>query len=242
MLDMYNGSVPVTFLNTGLQWDFPNAWPPHQYIIIRALQNLPSNLTYLPLLTSYTSDLPTAFSLLPPNQAGVANTSSLPLQGFQTGGNVTTNVNAGRGWLAAGLNGTAGWRDAMELEVAQRYVDAAFCSWYSTGGAIPGLLAQLSPQDLNVTGSTPASTGVMFEKFNATDIDAAGGGGEYTVQAGFGWTNGALLWIASQFGAHLNPPTCPTLIISNSTSASKRDAGAYRWVGRRREEWELGVV
>jgi alpha,alpha-trehalase len=30
----------------------------------------------------------------------------------------------------------------------------------------------------------------MFEKFNITDTDAAGGGGEYTVQVGFGWTNG----------------------------------------------------
>lgn len=27
-------------------------------------------------------------------------------------------------------------------------------------------------------------------QFNATDPDAAGGGGEYTVQIGFGWTNG----------------------------------------------------
>ncbi|KZT57237.1 glycoside hydrolase family 37 protein, partial [Calocera cornea HHB12733] len=218
MLDMYNGSVPVTFLNTGLQWDFPNAWPPHQYIILRALQNMPSNITFLPLLTDYTPDLPTAFSLLPANQTGVSSASALPLQGFQVGGNVSTNVNAGRGWLSAGINGTAGWRDALQLEVAQRYVDAAFCSWYSTGGSIPGELAQLSAADLNVTGSTPASTGVMFEKFNATDVDAAGGGGEYTVQAGFGWTNGVLLWVVSEFRQQLKPPVCPTLIISNSTS------------------------
>jgi hypothetical protein len=88
-----------------------------------------------------------------------------------------------------------------------RYMQAAFCTWYSTGGEISGLLTQLPLSDLNATGTYTGSTGtrytcigldkslmtgtgVMFEKFNATDTDAAGGGGEYTVQIGFGWTNG----------------------------------------------------
>jgi len=53
---------------------------------------------------------------------------------------------------------------------------------FSTGGSIPGLLAQLPAEQLNVTGSTPASTGHMYEKLNLLDIDAAGFGGEYTVQ------------------------------------------------------------
>ncbi|EJU03036.1 glycoside hydrolase [Dacryopinax primogenitus] len=192
MLDMYNGSVPVTFLNTGLQWDFPNATSMYLLwvdIILRALQNLPGNLTFLPLLTDSTPELENAFALLPANQTGLSSPSLLPLQpGTNISLSTKVNVNAGQGWLALGLgtNGTSGWKDALMLEVAQRYIDAAFCSWYSTGGSIPGSLAQLSPQDLSVTGSTPQSTGVMFEKFNATDLDAAGGGGEYTVQAGLG--------------------------------------------------------
>ena len=37
----------------------------------------------------------------------------------------------------------------------------------------------------------------MFERFFNFDIDSAGSGGEYTVQAGFGWTNGVALWIAN---------------------------------------------
>jgi len=51
----------------------------------------------------------------------------------------------------------------------------------------------------------------MFEKFSALDIDSAGRGGEYTVQAGFGWTNGVALWIAHTYGSVLNAPTCPNI-------------------------------
>lgn len=66
----------------------------------------------------------------------------------------------------------------------------------------------------------------MFEKFSISDIDSAGRGGEYTVQAGFGWTNGVALYIASLYGDTLVAPVCPNLttvatIPSGSTSGSK---------------------
>ncbi|TFY75254.1 hypothetical protein EWM64_g8759 [Hericium alpestre] len=53
----------------------------------------------------------------------------------------------------------------------------------------------------------------MFEKFSNQDVDAGGSGGEYTVQAGFGWTNGVALWVASQFGDVLVAPQCPNPLI-----------------------------
>lgn len=62
-----------------------------------------------------------------------------------------------------------------------RYLSAAFCSWYSTGGSIPGVLAQLPEEELNITHGDSTSTGNMFEKFSSLSIDAAGGGGEYEV-------------------------------------------------------------
>lgn len=34
---------------------------------------------------------------------------------------------------------------------------------------------------------------IMFEKYDAVDPGKFGGGGEYVVQAGFGWTNGVAL-------------------------------------------------
>ena len=64
----------------------------------------------------------------------------------------------------------------------------------------------------------------MFEKFSISDIDSAGRGGEYTVQAGFGWTNGVVLIVASEYGNILVAPQCPDVLatvgISNSSSGS----------------------
>lgn len=39
-LDSYPGGVPNTLYETGEQWDFPNVWPPMQYILIEGLDNL----------------------------------------------------------------------------------------------------------------------------------------------------------------------------------------------------------
>lgn len=83
---------------------------------------------------------------------------------------------------------------------------------HATGGSIPNVLPQLSPQELNVTKSIGQTGNVspsrsetyihtvytlsfeerflpnvisltqMFEKFSISDVDSAGQGGEYTVQ------------------------------------------------------------
>ncbi|TFY66019.1 hypothetical protein EVG20_g5080 [Dentipellis fragilis] len=45
VLNRYNGTFPTTSLKTGLQWDAPDAWPPHQYIALQALAALPANIT-----------------------------------------------------------------------------------------------------------------------------------------------------------------------------------------------------
>ncbi|KAJ2341807.1 hypothetical protein GGF43_006084, partial [Coemansia sp. RSA 2618] len=71
-------------------------------------------------------------------------------------------------------------QNAVAARLAQSFVDSAFCAWYATGGSIPGVLEKLP----NVTDS-----GHMFEKFDSAVVGREGGGGEYTVQAGFGWTN-----------------------------------------------------
>jgi alpha,alpha-trehalase len=67
----------------------------------------------------------------------------------------------------------------------------------------------------------------MFEKFSVQDIDSAGRGGEYTVQAGFGWTNGVALWVAAQYGHQLATPACPDLL----ASAEAADNGASSAAG-----------
>jgi alpha,alpha-trehalase len=62
--------------------------------------------------------------------------------------------------------------------MANRYVSSVFCSWYATGGSIPGLLPRLPDSILNLTYSVN-DTGRMFEKVSMLDIDVAGSGGEY---------------------------------------------------------------
>ncbi|KAK9885432.1 hypothetical protein WA026_010929 [Henosepilachna vigintioctopunctata] len=42
-------------------------------------------------------------------------------------------------------------------------------------------------------------TGFMFEKYNAELVGVVGGGGEYSVQTGFGWTNGLIFELLEEF-------------------------------------------
>jgi len=147
---------------------------------------------------------------------------------------VGSDINALNGTTVNGGNATGqneGWASALQREVANRYVASVFCSWYATGGSIPGLLPRLSNATLNVTGAT-GDDGHLFEKFSALDVDSAGRGGEYAVQAGFGWTNGVLLWVASEFKDVLVRPTCPPIVTGQqngtTSSASVQGSGAVR--------------
>ncbi|KAM3422295.1 Trehalase [Cercospora zeina] len=90
----------------------------------------------------------------------------------------------------------------LAFEIAQRYLDSAFCTWRTTGGATANLpkLESVDPED--------DYDGAIFEKYNSTDITAFGGGGEYEVQLGFGWSNGVLIWVGDLFGERLVLPEC----------------------------------
>lgn len=41
-LDKYPGGVPNTLADTNEQWDYPNVWPPMQYILVEGLRTLGS--------------------------------------------------------------------------------------------------------------------------------------------------------------------------------------------------------
>ncbi|EIW74545.1 glycoside hydrolase family 37 protein [Coniophora puteana RWD-64-598 SS2] len=225
VMERYNGTVPVTFLDyTGQQWDAPNAWPPHQYIILQALQALPANLTgsALPAAPAGAS----SYALIPAGQIGFAE-SELPGQlmlGSKQNASATgpgADVSGMDGTVVNGGNATAGegWGARLQRELANRYYTSVFCSWHATGGSIPGLLDRLPDSQLNLTGSVN-NTGNMFEKFSNLNVDSSGYGGEYTVQAGFGWTNGVLLWVAATYGDVLVAPQCPPLLASEFSSSS----------------------
>eukprot|EP00026_Physarum_polycephalum_P004693 Phypoly_transcript_04716.p2 GENE.Phypoly_transcript_04716~~Phypoly_transcript_04716.p2 ORF type:complete len:277 (+),score=47.98 Phypoly_transcript_04716:1176-2006(+) len=52
-------------------------------------------------------------------------------------------------------------------------------------------------------------TGKMFEKYNVTSLGQPGGGGQYSVQWGFGWTNGVILDLFVNYGSQLKSLNCP---------------------------------
>jgi alpha,alpha-trehalase len=157
VMNRYNGTFPASFVETGLQWDMPNAWPPHQYIALEALQSLPSNLT--------TNAVPNgdSFNLMPSGQLGVTE-DQLPSQPIRGGKDVRTDISKMNGTVVNGgtaVNGE-GWAQTLQRELANRYTAAAFCSWWATGGSIPNLLPRRSDQELNLTGSLNNTGNVRF--------------------------------------------------------------------------------
>ncbi|XP_056229864.1 trehalase [Seriola aureovittata] len=110
-LQFPNG-VPTSLRESGQQWDYPNAWPPLQHVLISGLSKLPSE-------------------------------------------------------------------DAKQLafDLAQRWIKT---NW----------LAYMKYE-------------AMFEKYDVNGDGKPGGGGEYEVQLGFGWTNGVALQLLDQYGATL---------------------------------------
>ncbi|XP_030264648.1 trehalase [Sparus aurata] len=110
-LQFPNG-VPTSLTDSGQQWDYPNAWPPLQHMLISGLSKLPSE-------------------------------------------------------------------DAKQLalDLAQRWIRT---NWLAYG-----------------------KYEAMFEKYDVNGDGKPGGGGEYEVQLGFGWTNGVALQLLDQYGATL---------------------------------------
>nr|XP_006821583.1 PREDICTED: trehalase-like [Saccoglossus kowalevskii] len=104
----YNCGVPTSMRESGQQWDFPNAWPPLQEMLI----------------------------------TGLADSS---------------------------LDGAH--------DLAQRLANNwVYCNWKSW-----------------------SDTGHMFEKYDVIK-GTPGGGGEYDVQLGFGWTNGVVIQMLKRYG------------------------------------------
>lgn len=121
------------------------------------------------------------------------------------------------------------WTQDLALRLAQRYTDSLYCTWRSTGGAVEGV-----PQLLGAEGN-----GTIFEKYSDEAINARGGGGEYTVVEGFGWSNGVLIWAVDQFGQKLTTPDCGN-ITAAAPPASKRKRSAME-IHKRDAAWIKGT-
>jgi alpha,alpha-trehalase len=70
----------------------------------------------------------------------------------------------------------------MAYHIAHQWISTVYCAWISSGH--------------------------LFEKYNVTKRGYNGGGGEYEIQTGFGWTNGAVLMILKKYGKLIEPMKC----------------------------------
>ena len=125
----FPGGFPTSLSPSGQQWDFPNAWPPLQHMLI----------------------------------ASFAQSSNKELR-------------------------------QEALKFAQKWITTNYKAWRSTGH--------------------------MFEKFNVSVQGAPGGGGEYVIQVGFGWTNGVVLDILQRYPEKLKSGEEPT---TQGTANSRGD-------------------
>jgi alpha,alpha-trehalase len=123
------------------------------------------------------------------------------------------------------------WTQELALDLAQRYLDSTYCTWRVTGGSIPQEGVQQLP---NSEGN-----GTIFEKYADASTNAAGGGGEYTVVEGFGWSNGVLIWAVDTFGQSLKTPECGNItaaMIGGGGTKRKRDQSAVE-LSKRDAAW-----
>lgn len=102
---------------------------------------------------------------------------------LKSGGVVTSLKNTGQQWDAPN-----GWAplEYITVEGLRRYG----CDSLARAIGLRWI-------DLNVR--VYKHTGKLMEKYNVEDPGLAGGGGEYTLQDGFGWTNGVLMKLIQQY-------------------------------------------
>jgi len=74
------------------------------------------------------------------------------------------------------------------------------------------LARELAGKYLRNVAKSFANTGAIFEKYNCEEEGKPGGGGEYDVQEGFGWTNGVALSLLAKYPTLASSSTMVTSI------------------------------
>ena len=99
---------------------------------------------------------------------------------LKSGGMVTTTIESGQQWDAPN-----GWAPLQWMAVVglKNY-------------GYNELANVITKRWLSLIDTVFKKTGKLLEKYNVVDLDKEGGGGEYPVQDGFGWTNGVYVALA----------------------------------------------
>lgn len=139
---MYPGGIPTTKEHTGEQWDYPNAWPPLQHIMIIGLNN-------------------------------------------------TGDESAQR----------------LAFEISEKWVRSNYKAYNDTIAMYEKVVCEHPSQSCVYL--------TLVFQYDATVPGGHGGGGEYELQLGFGWTNGVVMDLLNKYGHILQledvplPPPAP---------------------------------
>ena len=144
---------------------------------------------------------PLFVSLASKSQAtGVANITAREL--LKAGGIVTTTVNTGQQW-----DSPNGWAPLQWIAVSglrgygqTPLAEAIACRWMAN------------------VNDVYRQSGKLVEKYDVVTTGRSGGGGEYPLQDGFGWTNGVMRKLMAQYPADAvftTPARCPGGSISS---------------------------
>jgi alpha,alpha-trehalase len=128
-----------------------------------------------------------------PQAAAVAATVSHEL--LKAGGIVTTPLVSGQQWDAPN-----GWPPVQ-------WIGVSGLRHYS----LSGLADSVACRWMVGVNRVYAETGKLVEKYDVVSTARAGGGGEYPLQDGFGWTNGImrkLMALYPKFSANATPESC----------------------------------
>lgn len=142
----------------------------------------------------------------PPQQyiliQGLLNTQS------PTGGNDTNGIPDFT--MDAAAHSDYDWTQKLALNLTQTYMDHVYCTWRATGGVLEAMNQTKAVSDKDHDGVPNQDfDGKIYEKYSETSLEFFGGGGEYDIEKGFGWTNGVFIWAADEFkGLELGDHRC----------------------------------
>jgi alpha,alpha-trehalase len=127
---------------------------------------------------------------------------------LKAGGVITTNVDTGEQW-----DSPNGWAPLQWIAVSglREYGHAA-------------LAAAIACRWIANVNDVYAQSGKLVEKYDVVTIGRTGGGGEYPLQDGFGWSNGVMRKLIELYpgdAARKKPEGCP----APDTSVAARPPG-----------------
>ena len=105
---------------------------------------------------------------------------------LKPGGLVTTPINTGQQWDAPN-----GWAPLQWIAIAGLRRTAQ-----------EPLAATIACRWMVTVNTVFHETGKLVEKYDVVDLDRRGGGGEYPLQDGFGWTNGVMRQLMALYPAY----------------------------------------